>query len=120
MTARCTVAIGPGCPHLYLIARQDERVSGSTHHCSSDSAGRVACWSTWHRSTPEQSTALVGLVRDGGKVVSTTAFTANPGDEARDVSAATVSVLPDLTELPALHAEAVAGRIEGKVIVQPA
>jgi NADPH:quinone reductase-like Zn-dependent oxidoreductase len=92
---------------------------------------------------PDQFTALVALVRDGGKVVSTTAFMATPSDEARRVSAATVFVLPDrdrltelvslvdsgdlqievtrripLPELPALHAEAAAGRIAGKVIVQ--
>jgi NADPH:quinone reductase-like Zn-dependent oxidoreductase len=94
---------------------------------------------------PEQFTALVALVRDGGKVVSTTAFMATPSDETRGVSAATVFVLPNrdrltelvslvdkqalhvevtrripLIELPALHAEAAAGRIPGKVIVLPA
>ena len=93
---------------------------------------------------PDQFAALVALVRDGGKVVSTTAFMATPDDEARSVTAATVFVLPDrerltelvslvdsgalqievtrripLTELPALHAEAAAGRIAGKVVVQP-
>ena len=91
---------------------------------------------------PERFAALVALVRDGGKVVSTTAFMPTPGDEARGVTAATVFVLPDrgrlaelvalvdagalhvevtrripLAELPALHAEAAAGRITGKVIV---
>ncbi|MCE0535808.1 NADP-dependent oxidoreductase [Kineosporia rhizophila] len=91
---------------------------------------------------PEQFAALVALVRDGGKVVSTTAFMATPSDEARNVTAATVFVLPNrerltelvslvdkgelkvevtrripLAELPALHAEAAAGRIPGKVIV---
>ncbi len=95
--------------------------------------------------SPEQFTALVALVRDGGKVVSTTAFMATPSDDARGVTAATVFVLPNrdrltelvslvdkgalqvevtrripLTELPALHAEAAAGRIPGKVIVLPA
>ena len=94
---------------------------------------------------PEQFTALVALVRDGGKVVSTTAFMATPSDESRGVTAATVFVLPNrdrltelvslvdsgelqvevtrripLTDLPALHAEAAGGRIEGKVVVQPA
>ncbi|WP_299951860.1 NADP-dependent oxidoreductase [uncultured Modestobacter sp.] len=94
---------------------------------------------------PDRFAALVALVRDGGKVVSTTAFMATPGDETRGVSAATVFVLPNrdrltelvslvdsgdlqvevtrripLTDLPALHAEAAAGRIEGKVVVQPA
>ena len=93
---------------------------------------------------PAQFTALVTLVRDGGKVVSTTAFMATPSDESRGVTAATVFVVPNrkrltelvalvdkgelrvevtrripLTELPALHAEAAAGRIPGKVIVLP-
>lgn len=93
---------------------------------------------------PGRFTELVALVRDGGKVVSTTAFMATPGDDARGVSAATVFVLPDrdrltelvslvdsgalqievtrripLTELSALHTEAAAGRIAGKVVVQP-
>jgi NADPH:quinone reductase-like Zn-dependent oxidoreductase len=94
---------------------------------------------------PEQFTALVALVRDGGVVVSTTAWMPTPGDDARGVRAATVFVLPDrqrltelvslvdagdltvevtrripLAELPALHTEAVAGRITGKVVVLPA
>lgn len=94
---------------------------------------------------PERFSALVGLVRDGGTVVSTTAWMLTPGDEARRVRAATVFVLPNrerlstlvslvddgaltvqvtrripLSELPALHAEAAEGRIAGKVIVLPA
>ena len=91
---------------------------------------------------PEQFAADVAAVRDGGVVVSTTAFMATPGDDARSVRAATVFVLPNrerltelvslvdagaltvevtrrvpLTELPAIHAEAAAGRIAGKVVV---
>lgn len=94
---------------------------------------------------PDRFAALVAVVRDGGKVVSTTAFMATPGDEARGVSAATLFVLPNrdrltelvslvdsgdlqvevtrripLAELPALHAEAAAGRIAGKVVVESA
>lgn len=94
--------------------------------------------------SPEQFTANVAAVRDGGVVVSTTAFLATPGDESRGVRAATVFVRPDrarlaelvalvdageltvevtrrvaLAELPALHVEADAGRIAGKVIVLP-
>lgn len=94
--------------------------------------------------SPEQFEANVAAVRDGGVVVSTTAFLATPGDESRGVRAATVFVRPDrarlaelvslvdagelvvevtrriaLAELPALHAEAEAGRITGKVIVLP-
>ena len=93
---------------------------------------------------PDRFAALVALVRDGGKVVSTTAFMATPGDDTRGVSAETVFLLPNrdrltelvslvdsgelrvevtrripLAELPALHAEAAAGRIEGKVVVLP-
>ncbi|MBF4602766.1 NADP-dependent oxidoreductase [Curtobacterium sp. VKM Ac-2884] len=93
---------------------------------------------------PEQFAADVAAVRDGGVVVSTTAFMATPGDESRGVRAATVFVRPNrerlaelvalvddgaltvevtrripLAELPALHAEGAAGRIAGKVIVLP-
>lgn len=93
---------------------------------------------------PEQFQASVAAVRDGGAVVSTTAFMATPGDEARGVRAATVYVLPNrerlaelvslvdageltvevtrripLTELRTLHAEGAAGRVAGKVIVLP-
>ena len=94
--------------------------------------------------TPDQFAANVAAVRDGGIVVSTTAFMETPGDEERGVSASTVFVLPNrerltelvslvdagsltvevtrrisLAELPALHAEAETGRISGKVIVLP-
>lgn len=94
--------------------------------------------------SPEEFTALVPLVRDGGVVVSTTAFMTTPGDDERGVRAATVFVRPNsarlteivrlvdagdlavdvtrripLTDLPALHAEAAEGRIAGKVIVVP-
>lgn len=91
---------------------------------------------------PEQFAADVAAVRDDGTVVSTTAFMATPDDADRGVRAATVFVLPNrqrltelvdlvdagaltvevtrriaLAELPALHAEAEAGRVAGKVIV---
>lgn len=93
---------------------------------------------------PEQFASNVAAVRDGGVVVSTTAFMSTPGDASRGVRAATVFVQPNrdrltelvsmvdageltvevtrripLAELPALHAEAEAGRIAGKVIVIP-
>lgn len=94
---------------------------------------------------PEQFTALVALVRDGGHVVSTTAWMPTPGDDARGVSAATVFVRSDadqlarlvalvdggrlrvdigervpLAELATVHARATAGELRGKVIVVPA
>jgi NADPH:quinone reductase-like Zn-dependent oxidoreductase len=93
---------------------------------------------------PEQFAEYVAAVRDGGVVVSTTAFMATPGDESRGVRAVTVFVQPNrdrleqlvalvdegalavevtrripLSELPALHAEAAAGPITGKVVVLP-
>ncbi|NII42664.1 NADPH:quinone reductase-like Zn-dependent oxidoreductase [Curtobacterium flaccumfaciens] len=93
---------------------------------------------------PEQFTRLVTLVRDGGVVVSTTAWMAAPDDAARGVRSAVVFVLPNrdrltrlvsmvdegtlhvevtrripLDALPALHAEASAGPVVGKVIVLP-
>ncbi|NQX16700.1 NADP-dependent oxidoreductase [Rathayibacter sp. VKM Ac-2857] len=91
---------------------------------------------------PERFAASVAAVRDGGVVVSTTAFLTTPGDDSRGVRAATVFVLPNrdrlaelvalvdageltvevtrrvpLAELAAIHAEAAEGRITGKVIV---
>jgi NADPH:quinone reductase-like Zn-dependent oxidoreductase len=93
---------------------------------------------------PEEFTNLVALVRDGGAVVSTTAWMPAPDDADRNVRSVVVFVRSDaarlaelvglvdsgelhlevtrripLAELPALHAEAAAGRIAGKVIVVP-
>lgn len=91
---------------------------------------------------PEQFRASVAAVRDGGVVVSTTAFMATPDDESRGVHAATVFVLPNrdrlaelvslvddgaltvqvdrripLAELQTLHAEADGRGVTGKVVV---
>lgn len=93
---------------------------------------------------PDEFTALVPLVRDGGVVVSTTAWMPAPDDAERNVRSVVVFVRSDaqklaelvslvdrgvlrvevtrripLAELPALHAEAAEGRIVGKVIVLP-
>jgi NADPH:quinone reductase-like Zn-dependent oxidoreductase len=93
---------------------------------------------------PDQFAASVAAVRDGGRVVSTTAFMATPDDKTRGVTAVTVFVQPNrerlaqlvslvdegeltvevtrripLTELQALHAEAAAGGIVGKTIILP-
>lgn len=104
---------------------------------------RVSPSSTAHLAPiePEEFTALVGLVPDGGRVVTTTAWMAAPVDDARGVDSKVVFVLPNrerlqrlvelvdegaltvevtrripLSELPGLHAEAASGRIAGKVI----
>lgn len=93
---------------------------------------------------PDEFAALVRLVRDGGVVVSTTAWMPAPDDAERGVTSVVVFVQSDaeklaelvdlvdsgvltlevtrripLSELPALHAEAAEGRIAGKVIVIP-
>ncbi|MEU4764298.1 NADP-dependent oxidoreductase [Actinosynnema sp. NPDC023794] len=94
--------------------------------------------------TPDGFTALVARVRDGGVVVSTTPTVPTPGDEERNVRAATIFVHPDadvlsglvalvdrgdvhveitrrvpLSELPAIHRQAAAGEIHGKVVAVP-
>jgi NADPH:quinone reductase-like Zn-dependent oxidoreductase len=94
---------------------------------------------------PAEFTALVGLVRDGGVVVSTTAWLETPGDADRNVRAETVFVRSDaaqlarlvdlvdrselrvdaaervtLRELPAVHERIAAGALRGKVVVVPA
>lgn len=91
---------------------------------------------------PERFAALVALVRDGGAVVSTTAWMPTPDAPARGVRGATVFVRRDrdrlaqlaalvdegeltvevgrrigLRDLPALHEEAVGGGVSGKVVV---
>lgn len=93
---------------------------------------------------PDEFTSLVRLVRDGGIVVSTTAWMPAPDDADRNVRSVVVFVRSDaeklaelvslvdsgvlqvevtrripLAELPALHAEAAEGRVVGKVIVLP-
>ena len=94
--------------------------------------------------TPDGFTALVARVRDGGVVVSTTPTVTTPSDEERDVRAATIFVHPDanvlsrlvalidsgelhveiarrvpLSELPAIHQQAAAGEVRGKVVAVP-
>jgi len=91
---------------------------------------------------PAQFATYVAAVRDGGAVVSTTAFMATPGDDEREVRAVTVFVRPNrerlaslvslvddgtftvevtrripLAQLREVHTEGAAGRVPGKVIV---
>lgn len=93
---------------------------------------------------PADLRALVARVRDGGAVVSTTAWMPTPGDDERQVRAVTVFVRPDverlaelvrlvdrgelrvevaervpLSELPAIHRRAAEGQVHGKVVVVP-
>ena len=91
---------------------------------------------------PAELTALVALIRPGGVVVSTTVWMPAPADEERGVRAVDVFVRDDvdqlarlvamvdggelrvdvadrvpLAELAALHADAAAGALSGKVVV---
>ncbi|HWO60693.1 MAG TPA: NADP-dependent oxidoreductase [Umezawaea sp.] len=93
---------------------------------------------------PEQLTALATLVRSGGVVVNTTVWMPAPSDEERDVRGINLFVRSNaeqlarlvalvdggdlrvdvarrvpLADLPALHAEAAAGALSGKVVVLP-
>jgi NADPH:quinone reductase-like Zn-dependent oxidoreductase len=95
--------------------------------------------------SPAEFTALAGLVRDGGVVVSTTVWMPAPVDEERGVRAIDVFVRSDakqlselvarvdrgelivdvtervpLTDLASVHVRAAAGTLSGKVIVLPA
>lgn len=92
----------------------------------------------------ERLAELTASVRDGGVVVNTVPGTPSPGDEARGVRAAGVFVRSDtaqlahlvtlvergelrigvdrrvpLADLPAIHAEADAGTLRGKVVIVP-
>ncbi|MFD6140218.1 NADP-dependent oxidoreductase [Promicromonospora sp. NPDC060271] len=94
--------------------------------------------------SPDEFTALVALVRDGGVVASTTAWMPTPGDDERGVRAAGIFVRADvdelaqlvalvdsgeltvdvarrvpLSDLPAVHAQAAAGELRGKVVAVP-
>ncbi|MBD8057987.1 NADP-dependent oxidoreductase [Cellulomonas sp. JH27-2] len=94
--------------------------------------------------TADGFAALVPWVRDGGMVVSTTPMVTTPADEDRDVRAVTIYVHPDaevlaglvelvdsgdlrvsvarrvpLSELAAVHEQADAGAIHGKVVALP-
>ncbi|WP_432496731.1 NADP-dependent oxidoreductase [Kineococcus gypseus] len=91
---------------------------------------------------PQQLAALVPLVRDGGRLVSTTVWVPTPSDEERGVRGTDLFVRSDadqladlvarvntgellvdvaervdLADLPALHARAGAGDLPGKVVV---
>lgn len=94
--------------------------------------------------SPDDFAALVPLVRDGGAIVSTTAWMPTPGDESRGVRGETLFVRSDagqlagivaivdageasvdvaqrvaLSELPSIHALAAAGELHGKVVALP-
>ena len=93
---------------------------------------------------PETFAAMAGRVRDGGVVVSTTVWMPAPGDDERGVRGIDLYVNNDrgqlaelveridrgeltvdvarrvpLSELPAVHADAAAGSLHGKIVIVP-
>jgi NADPH:quinone reductase-like Zn-dependent oxidoreductase len=94
------------------------------------------------RTSPEETAALAGLAADGGVFVSTT--TPGPADPGRGVRTVRVFVRSDadqlaglvarvdagdltidvaerrpLTDVPAVHDQAAAGRLAGKTVLTP-
>ncbi|WP_454857728.1 NADP-dependent oxidoreductase [Promicromonospora soli] len=94
--------------------------------------------------SPDEFTALVALVRDGGVVAATTAWMPTPSDDKRGVRAAGIFLRADvdeltqlvalvdsgeltvdvaqrvsLSDLPAIHAQSAAGELRGKVVAVP-
>ena len=94
--------------------------------------------------SPEQFTALAGLVRDGGVIVNTTVWMPAPSDEARGVRGIDLFVRSDaaqlaelaarvdrgelivdiadrapMTDLATVHTRAANGTLAGKVIILP-
>lgn len=123
-------------------AGADEVVDYTTSDVAASLADPVDALFNFAPITPEAFQAVVGVVRDGGVVVSTTVWMPAPGDEARGVRAVDMFVRSDaeqlaqlveridqgalrvdvaervpLAELADLHARATAGPLAGKAIV---
>jgi NADPH:quinone reductase-like Zn-dependent oxidoreductase len=126
-------------------AGADEIVDHTSATVLNSVAGRVDVLFNLAPISEEEFAALVALVRDGGIVVSTTAWMTTPGDDTRGVRTAGVFVRSDanelaqlvalvdsgeltvdvaqrvpLSELPAIHAKAADGALYGKVVAVPA
>ena len=142
--AHVIATASPRSTAAVLAAGADQVVDHTAVDVLDSLDGRVDVLLNLAPLDPAQFEASVAAVRDGGVVVSTTAFIATPGDASRGVRTATVFVQPNrdrleklvalvdageltvevtrrisLADLPALHAEAEAGRIAGKVVVLP-
>ncbi len=127
--------------HLRALGA-DEVVDHTTTALTAETVGSVDVLLNLAPVTPAQLEALVTLVRDGGVVVNTVPQTPAPADEARAVRAVDVFVHSDadvlaqlvalvdrgelrvdvdrrvpLADLAAVHAEADAGTLRGRVVV---
>ncbi|MFF2053515.1 NADP-dependent oxidoreductase [Leifsonia sp. NPDC058194] len=126
-------------------AGADEVVDHTTTDLRSALDGQVDLLLNLAPLEPEEFAALLPIVRDGGAVVSTTAWMPAPADESRGVRGIVVFVRSDATrlaelvagidagelqletprhvtleELADVHREAAAGALRGKVVALPA
>ena len=139
------IATGSAGRREHLLARgADEVVDHTTTDVGSAVTEPVDVVLNLAPVTPEQLTALAGLVRDGGVVVNTTVWMPAPSDEARGVRGIDLYVRSDadqlaelvarvdagelvvdvaervaLPDLASVHARAAAGTLTGKVVVVP-
>ena len=139
------IATGSAGRREHLLARgADEVVDHTTTDVASAVTEPVDVVLNLAPVTPEQLTALAGLVRDGGVVVNTTVWMPAPSDEARGVRGIDLYVRSDagqlaelvarvdagelvvdvaervaLPDLASVHARAAAGTLAGKVVVVP-
>ncbi|MEU4362261.1 NADP-dependent oxidoreductase [Promicromonospora sp. NPDC023987] len=125
-------------------AGADEVIDHTTSSVLGSVTGQVDVLLNLAPISPTEFAALVALVRDGGVVVATTAWMTTPGDDERGVRTAAVFVRADagqltelvalvdsgeltvdvaqrvpLSDLPAIHTQAAAGELRGKVVAVP-
>lgn len=142
--AHVIATASPRSAEAVTVAGADEVIDHTTARIADHVAEPVDVLLNLAPLDPDEFAGLVALVRSGGVVVSTTAWMPAPDDAERDVRGIVVFVRSDaeqlaklvalvdagelrvdvsrripLSELPALHEEAAAGALRGKVVVLP-
>jgi NADPH:quinone reductase-like Zn-dependent oxidoreductase len=140
--AHVIATVGPRSSERVRAAGADEVVDHTTTKVTAAVTEPVDVLLNLAPIEPAELAALVALVRPGGVVVSTTVWMPAPADEERGVRAVDVFVRNDVDQLarlvamvdggelqvdvadrvplaglPALHADAAAGALSGKVVV---
>src|SRR3954469_15743815 len=142
--AHVIATAGPRSSQAVKAAGADEVIDHTTTAVTAAVTGPVDVALNLAPVDPAELAALVTLVRPGGVVVNTTVWMPAPSDEERGVRGIDLFVRSDadqlaqlvaltdrgelrvdvarrvpLAELPAVHAEAAAGTLAGKVVVLP-